>query len=102
MLVVSKTDRVSGDEISYLRAHIPENEEYGISSIVFHSRRPLHPQRFWDLIVGPAFEGVIRSKGFFWLATRPDWAAIWSSAGVVSGLEPGGLWLARCRLRVVV
>lgn len=75
-------------------SHVPETEEYGISSIAFRARRPLHPKRFWDLITGPAFKGVIRSKGFLWLATRPDWAGVWSSAGVVSGLEPGGLWLA--------
>ncbi len=75
-------------------AHVPETEEYGISSVAFRARRPLHPQRFWDLITGDAFKGVIRSKGFLWLATRPDWAAVWSSAGVVSGLEPGGMWLA--------
>ena len=74
--------------------HIPETEEYGISSTVFRSRRPLHPQRFWDLVTGPVFKGVIRSKGFLWLTTRPDWAGVWSSAGVVSSLEPGGLWLA--------
>jgi G3E family GTPase len=74
--------------------HVPETEEYGISSRVFRGRRPFHPQRFWDLITGPAFKGVIRSKGFVWLATRPDHAGIWSSAGVVSSLQPGGLWLA--------
>jgi G3E family GTPase len=74
--------------------HVPETEEYGISSRVFRARRPLHPQRFWNLITGPAFKGVIRSKGFVWLATRPDYAGIWSSAGVVSSLQPGGLWLA--------
>ncbi|MFM8951935.1 MAG: GTP-binding protein [Planctomycetaceae bacterium] len=74
--------------------HVPETEEYGISSQVFRARRPLHPQRLWNLITGPAFKGVIRSKGFVWLATRPDYAGIWSSAGVVSSLQPGGLWLA--------
>jgi G3E family GTPase len=74
--------------------HIPETEEYGLSSRVFQSRRPLHPQRFWDLVTGPAFKGVIRSKGFLWLATRHAWAGIWSSAGVVSSLQPGGSWLA--------
>jgi len=74
--------------------HVPETEEYGISSRVFQARRPLHPQRFWDLITGPAFQGVIRSKGFVWLATRPDWAGVWSSAGVVSSLQPAGSWLA--------
>jgi len=74
--------------------HVPETEEYGISSQVFRGRRPLHPGRFWDLITGPAFKGVIRSKGVVWLATRPDSAGIWSSAGVVSSLHSGGVWLA--------
>ena len=74
--------------------HLPETEEYGLASHVFRSRRPLHPQRFWELVTGPAFKGVIRSKGFVWLATRSDWAGIWSSAGVVSSLQPGGTWLA--------
>ena len=74
--------------------HVPETEEYGLSSRIFQSRRPLHPQRFWDLVTGPAFKGVIRSKGFLWLATRHDWAGVWSSAGVVSSLQPGGSWLA--------
>ncbi|MFM7242626.1 MAG: GTP-binding protein [Planctomycetaceae bacterium] len=74
--------------------HVPETEEYGLSSRVFRSRRPLHPGRFWDLVTGPCFKGVIRSKGFLWLATRHEWAGIWSSAGVVSSLQPGGSWLA--------
>jgi G3E family GTPase len=74
--------------------HVPETETYGISSQVFQARRPLHPGRFWDLITGPAFQGVIRSKGVVWLATRHDHAAIWSSAGVVSSLQHGGSWLA--------
>jgi len=74
--------------------HVPETEEYGISSWVFQARRPLHPQRFWDLITGPVFRGVIRSKGFLWLATRHEWAGVWSTAGVVSSLQPGGSWLA--------
>jgi G3E family GTPase len=74
--------------------HVPETEEYGLSSRIFQARRPLHPQRFWDLVTGPAFKGVIRSKGFLWLATRHDWAGVWSSAGVVSSLQPGGSWLA--------
>ena len=74
--------------------HVPETEEYGLGSVVFRARRPLHPGRFWDLVTGPAFGDVIRSKGFVWLATRPDVAGIWSSAGAVSTLQPGGCWLA--------
>lgn len=77
--------------------HLPETEEYGIASRVFQARRPLHPQRFWDLITGAAFRGVIRSKGFLWLATRHDWAGVWSSAGAVSSLQPAGTWLASAR-----
>jgi G3E family GTPase len=74
--------------------HRPETEEYGIGSVIFRSRRPLHPQRFWDCVTGRTFKGVIRSKGFVWLATRHDWAGVWSTAGVVSSLQPGGTWLA--------
>jgi G3E family GTPase len=74
--------------------HVPETEEYGITSRVFRSRQPFHPQRFWDFVTGKGFKGVIRSKGFVWLATRHDWAGIWSTAGVVSSLQPGGTWLA--------
>ncbi len=73
--------------------HIPETEEYGISSFVYRARRPLHPQRFWDCI-NAEWEGVIRSKGLFWLASRMDWLGIWSQAGGICRSEPGGFWWA--------
>lgn len=73
--------------------HIPETEEYGISSFVYRARRPLHPQRFWDFIHSD-WEGVIRSKGLFWLASQMDWIGIWSQAGSVCRTEPGGVWWA--------
>ena len=72
---------------------VPETEEYGIRSIVFRSRLPLHPQRFWDFIHG-SWKGVLRSKGFFWLATRMDITGVWAQAGGACSFEPAGLWWA--------
>ncbi|WP_211359906.1 GTP-binding protein [Actinocorallia herbida] len=61
-----------------------------LSSLVFRSPRPFHPQRLWDLI-GEGFRGaggVLRVKGFCRLASRPSTAALWSQAGPVIRLEP--------------
>ena len=71
-----------------------EVDEYGFSSFVFEARRPFHPQRLHDLIISDDFDGVMRSKGLIWLATRPDLAAEWSQAGGVFSLEPAGVWAA--------
>ncbi|XTZ14497.1 GTP-binding protein [Micromonospora echinospora] len=75
--------------------HVPETEEYGISSIVFRDHRPFHPQRLWDLLAGglEAF-GVLRSKGFLWLASRPDVQALWSQAGPSGRCDPVGVPVA--------
>ena len=57
--------------------HTPETEEYGITSFVYRARRPFHPERFMAAL-STDWPGVLRSKGFFWLATRMDWAGNYS------------------------
>lgn len=74
--------------------HTPETEEYGISSFVFRSPIPFHPQRFWSFIQTDWPSNVIRSKGIFWLASRPDNAILWSQAGGSSKAEIYGRWWA--------
>ena len=72
--------------------HVPETEEYGISGIVFRDHRPFHPQRLWDLLTGGLDGyGVVRSKGFLWLASRPDVAALWSQSGPSGRCDPVGV-----------
>ena len=73
--------------------HTPETEEYGISSFVYRARKPFHPQRFFDF-VNSEWQGVIRSKGFFWLASNPEFAGSWSQAGAMARHGVAGYWWA--------
>jgi G3E family GTPase len=74
--------------------HVPETEEYGISSTVFRSAAPFHPGRLWEFVTeeldSGAFGQILRSKGFFLLASRPDVTGLWSQAGSVARFEPSG------------
>lgn len=75
------------------REHTPETEEYGIGSIVFRARRPFHPERLRELL-DDGFDGVLRAKGFIWIATHPDLALVYSQAGATGTLEATGQWWA--------
>lgn len=72
--------------------HTPETEEYGISSLVFKNKIPFHPKRFWEYLNNEYPNGIIRAKGLFWLASRPDEALNFSQAGGSSRLEKAGVW----------
>lgn len=75
-------------------AHSPETEEYGIGSFVYRNARPMHPQRFLEYVSRAFPTTVIRSKGIFWLASRPDHGILWSQAGGSLKAETYGRWWA--------
>lgn len=74
--------------------HTPETEEYGITSFVFRDARPFHPERFWQYINQNWPAGIIRSKGLFWLASRPKDALNWGQAGGSLRADAAGTWWA--------
>jgi len=80
-------------ELNGFKDHVPETEEYGIRSFVYRARRPFNPallQKF----VGRSWPGVVRAKGFFWLATRPNFVGELSQAGALVRTGRRGLWWA--------
>lgn len=73
--------------------HVPETQEYGIASTAYRARRPFHPRRFFSFIDRPWLNGkLLRSKGFFWLASKPTDAGSWSQAGGLMRHGFAGRW----------
>lgn len=72
--------------------HVPETLEYGIGSFVFRDQRPFHPERFWRYISQQFHGNIIRSKGLFWLASRPHQALNWGQAGGSLRADSAGVW----------
>jgi G3E family GTPase len=90
---MARAQQAAGWTQALAGGHVPESEEFGITNFVWRARRPLHPAR-WKRCIEGDLPGVIRAKGYFWLATRMPWAGSWQLAGAVGRHEAAGFWFA--------
>ena len=73
--------------------HTPETEEYGISSFSYVARRPFLPEKFFNFVHDTLkFGKLIRSKGYFWLGSRLEYAGQWSQAGGIARYGFAGMF----------
>ena len=90
-LEAAETNPLWFKELNGFKDHIPETEEYGIRSFVYRERRPFNPLLL-SRFVNSSWPGVVRAKGFFWLATRPHHVGELSQAGALVRTSRRGLW----------
>jgi G3E family GTPase len=83
----------TGWALTLADAPIPNADRHGISTLLYRERRPFHPARLAELL-GDSWPGVVRAKGIFWVATRPDWAAELSQAGAARRYRAVTSWWA--------
>ncbi|MBP2079617.1 GTP-binding protein [Oceanobacillus polygoni] len=88
-----KASRAAGWIKELNEEHVPETEEYGISSFVYRRKKPFHPER-WGAWLDNWPTGVVRSKGFFWLASRNNVSGLLSQAGSSIAIQEVGKWIA--------
>ena len=92
-LEVAETHPLWFKELNGFKDHVPETEEYGVRSFVYRARQPFNPLLL-DRFINSTWPGVIRAKGFFWLATRPYHVGELSQAGALVRPQRRGLWWA--------
>jgi G3E family GTPase len=94
-----KTSQGAGWLKELTNKQIPEMDEYGIGSFVYRSRKPFNMERLEDFINNKWQKGILRSKGFFWIASQPNDALVWTQAGQLSSIKKTGRWWASFPLK---